>query len=190
MPVEEYEFSHFEMFLVKFFPFLLSVHSVWGSPIPDDWSPAATFQMTTSSDSGTETYISSYINVSHFFDGQWSWEKDEVGRYGSGYIGPARGVLVHVVSKERPNDHTGCSSPLSSTRTDGSLPLPGEQWIALVKRGRCNFESKVENAYNNGAIGIIVYNDRDSASLQKMRLSRESGCEYGEVPGNIHLGHS
>ncbi|KAF7263038.1 hypothetical protein GWI33_003701, partial [Rhynchophorus ferrugineus] len=86
---------------------------------------------------------------------------------------PAYGLLVHVTSKHRPDDHTGCLYPFESSRSDGKLPLPGTPWIALMKRGQCNFDRKVENAFKSRASGVLVYNDRDSSSLDKMKLSND-----------------
>lgn len=88
------------------------------------------------------------------------------------FSGPASGELVHVTSSVKPNDHTGCQMPFESSRPDRLLPPPGT-WIALIKRGGCNFEIKVENAFRSNATGVLVYNDRDSASLDKMKLSSE-----------------
>lgn len=48
--------------------------------------------------------------------------------------------------------------------------LPVEPWIALIKRGTCKFEDKVKHVYNYNAIGVIVYNDRDSQNLDKMQI--------------------
>lgn len=66
------------------------------------------------------------------------------GKYGEGFIGSSRGMAVHVRAKgpggER--DHTGCTWPLLSAAAPGE-PLPDEPWIAVIKRGSCNFEIKV-----------------------------------------------
>jgi len=42
-------------------------------------------------------------------------------------------------------------------------------WIALVRRGRCNFDDKLEAAFVNNASGLIVYNNKEDG-LQKMTL--------------------
>lgn len=94
------------------------------------------------------------------------------------FLGSAFGELVHVTSRVRPDDHTGCQVPFASSRSDKTLPAPGTPWIALIKRGRCNFENKVENAFRSNAAGVLVYNDRDSATLDKMKLSSDSRRKY------------
>lgn len=96
-------------------------------------------------------------------------------RYGGGYVGPAYGIIVHVTSDKNPDDHTGCELPFRSSRPDGMLPQPGEPWIALIKRGKCNFEAKVDNAFKSNAAGVLVYNDRDSNGLEKMKLANNAG---------------
>lgn len=52
-----------------------------------------------------------------------------------------------------------------------SVSLPEGPWIALIRRGVCKFEDKVKNVYNNNAIGVIVYNDRESQNLDKMQIA-------------------
>lgn len=94
------------------------------------------------------------------------------------FLGPAFGELIHVSSPLKPEDHTGCQLPLASTRSDRQLPPSGTPWIALIKRGKCNFEIKVDNAFRSNAAGVLVYNDRDSASLDKMKLSSDSRRKY------------
>lgn len=144
------------------------------SPIPEDWS-SGQFHFT---DNNGDLFASAFINVSYFNQNEWVWEREEAGRYGGGYVGPAHGVIVHVTADDNPNDHTGCHLPFRSTRKDRRLPEPGEPWIALIKRGKCNFEVKVENAFRSNAAGVLVYNDRDSDSLDKMKLSTDGGRKY------------
>jgi hypothetical protein len=148
---------------------------VSSSPTPEDWVSGSPFSHFTSDDSRADIVTSAYLNVSRLTEEGWLWDKTEVGRFGGGYVGPAYGVVVHVTSNVHPEDHTGCQLPLYSSRTDGKLPPPGEPWIALIKRGGCNFEVKVENAFRSNAAGVLVYNDRDSATLDKMKLSSDSG---------------
>jgi hypothetical protein len=148
---------------------------VSSSPTPEDWVSGSPFSHFTSDDSRADIVTSAYLNVSRLTEEGWLWDKTEVGRFGGGYVGPAYGVVVHVTSNVHPEDHTGCQLPLYSSRTDGKLPPLGEPWIALIKRGGCNFEVKVENAFRSNAAGVLVYNDRDSATLDKMKLSSDSG---------------
>lgn len=145
------------------------------SPAPDDW----TSNLHLSEDNrGSDTFMSAYINVSYMNKNEWIWDRSEEGRYGSGDVRPAYGVIVHVTADDNPNDHTGCQLPFRSTRSDRRLPDPGEPWVALIKRGKCNFEVKVDNAYRSFAAGVIIYNDRDSDSLDKMKLTTDSGRKY------------
>ena len=48
--------------------------------------------------------------------------------------------------------------------------IPDGPWIALIKRGSCKFEDKVKHAYTHRAVGVIIYNDRDSQHLDKMQI--------------------
>ncbi|KAL3266065.1 hypothetical protein HHI36_010252 [Cryptolaemus montrouzieri] len=130
-------------------------------------------------DNPNDSYTTAFLNVTKFDEnGGWAWDKTEVGRYGGGFVGPASGQIVHITSQHDINDHTGCQLPFLSSRADQQLPPPGEPWIALIKRGKCNFEVKVENAFRSNAAGVVVYNDRDSSNLDKMKLSSYAGREY------------
>ncbi|KAH1019271.1 hypothetical protein HUJ04_009115 [Dendroctonus ponderosae] len=87
--------------------------------------------------------------------------------------GPAYGLLVHVTSKHDQADHFGCIYPYDSSRSDGKLPHSGTPWIALIKRGKCNFDVKVDNAFKSGAGGVLIYNDRMAPTLDKMKLTND-----------------
>lgn len=140
---------------------------------------AAALQLAPEDDPKTyDEDVYAFLNVTYKDQYGWKWEKAEVGRYGGGYIGPAYGVVVHISADNTPEDHTGCYLPLRSTRSNRELPPPGEPWIALIKRGRCNFEVKVENAFRSKAAGVLVYNDRDSTILDKMKLSSDNGRKF------------
>ncbi|XP_050303149.1 E3 ubiquitin-protein ligase goliath [Anthonomus grandis grandis] len=132
---------------------------------PEDWVPDSY-----NINREDTTFVSAFLNVTFKTDHGWKWDQTEVGRYGGTFIGEPFGLLIHVTSKHRPDDHSGCIYPFNSSRSDGKLPPPGTPWIALVKRGHCNFDVKVDNAFRSKASGVLVYNDRDSSALDKMRL--------------------
>ncbi|XP_077285083.1 ring finger protein goliath [Arctopsyche grandis] len=88
------------------------------------------------------------------------------GKYGEGHVGIAFGQVVHIESRGPTDDHSGCEKPLIGTRN-----FPKGPWIALIKRGKCNFDDKVQNAFESKASGVLIYNDRESNTLDKMKLS-------------------
>lgn len=144
-----------------------------------DWSPSgsvsSTFPHRTSDEASESYYTTAYINVT-FVDpatGKTVREKSEIGKFGESHIGFSSGVVVHVRSGQ---DNYGCSLPFRSS--SGSGELPREPWIALVKRGGCNFQLKVDNAVDSNAAGIIVYNDRDSSGLEKMKLTLKAKRKF------------
>lgn len=98
----------------------------------------------------------------------------ELGKFSEGHVGPASGILVHVQSVNSTSDHA-CSMPLRAVGGE-SLPPSGEPWIALIRRGHCSYEQKVENAYKSNASAVLIFNDRESPVLQKMRVSTHSKC--------------
>ncbi|CAH2979335.1 unnamed protein product [Chilo suppressalis] len=107
-------------------------------------------------------------------------EISESGKYGEGFIGSARGVAVHIRAKGEggERDHSGCTWPLLSATED---QLPTEPWIAVIRRGSCNFEIKVQNAWRANASAVLVYNDRDTTLLEKMKLSTDNGRNISAV---------
>lgn len=118
-----------------------------------------------------EPYVSAYINYNYTTaEGVLvQTNAEERGKYGEGRIFTIQGLLVHVTAKEDKYDHTACKPILMGSR---GLPLPAldRPWIALIKRGGCNFEDKVRHAYEHRASGVIVYNDRDATQLDKMKI--------------------
>ncbi|XP_022905759.1 E3 ubiquitin-protein ligase goliath isoform X1 [Onthophagus taurus] len=163
---------------------LISSFSYALSTINDDWASSSQSSSSESVGASGGTFTKAYINITQkVYDGKWIWERDEYGRFGSGYVGPAKGILIHVAGKDRPQDHTGCTIPLlNSGHENGSLPSGADEpWVALVKRGRCNFQIKVDNAFKSGAVGIIVYNDRESTNLDQMKLPNDSGKNISAI---------
>lgn len=93
-----------------------------------------------------------------------------IGKFGEGRILNRTGLLVHITKSDNENDHTGCTKDWNGTL---GTPLPPREvpWIALIKRGNCNFEEKVRHAYNHGAGAVIIYNDKDDPRLDKMKIN-------------------
>lgn len=123
-----------------------------------------------------EPFVLAYINYTYTnSDGVLNEFAEEKGKYGEGRIFNVRGELVHVTSRYDVNDHSACSPHLKGTNGK-DLPEPNT-WVALIKRGNCNFEDKVKHAWINKALGVVVYNDRDSPTLDKMKIL-ETESEY------------
>lgn len=133
----------------------------------NDWTSGTNFP--SYRDETTETYTTAYINITYYdhITGHMHTEKTETGKFGEAHVGVSNGVLIHVKSG---NDNSGCTLPFQNARLSELLPA-NEPWIALVKRGGCNFQVKVDNAYRSNASAVIVYNDRESNILEKMKLS-------------------
>lgn len=122
----------------------------------------------------SETYSLALIQISYKNEhGEMYEEASESGKYGEGYVGFAEGVAVLVQAAYADggeHDHTGCTWPLLNA-ADPAEPLPSEPWIAVMRRGSCNFEIKVQNAWKSNASAALIYNDRDTTVLEKMKLS-------------------
>ncbi|XP_041970117.1 protein goliath-like [Aricia agestis] len=130
---------------------------------------------------GSDTYVVANINITYEDEhGVIYSETSESGKYGEGFVGSARGVAVHVRSRDSAHDHSGCKWPLLSAATP-DLPLPAEPWVAVIRRGSCNFEIKVQNAWRSNASAVLIYNDRDAPGLEKMKLSTDSGRNISAV---------
>ncbi|CAL8137711.1 unnamed protein product [Orchesella dallaii] len=113
-----------------------------------------------------ENYTTAYLSITfNTTNGSIVNEISETGRYVMGAnITSVSGVLVHVNSfKNGTINHYGC---------DPILDEPKEDWIALVKRGMCDFQLKLENAKK--AVGIIVYDGGRNESLANMKISTDA----------------
>ena len=122
---------------------------------------------------GLNTCVMAYLNVTYVgLDGEIRSDTSETGKYGETYIGPAVGTLIHVRSRDT-GESTACFLPLVTNSTaDHKLPS-SEPWIALIKRGGCDFAVKVRNALRYNASAVLIYNDRESPNLDKMSIPPE-----------------
>ncbi|XP_055630435.1 E3 ubiquitin-protein ligase goliath isoform X2 [Toxorhynchites rutilus septentrionalis] len=118
-----------------------------------------------------DIYTLAYLNYSYVDSNHIEIHEGElIGKYGEGRILNRTGLLIHVTKSDRVDEHTGCTRDWNGTRGE-PLPALGVQWIALIKRGNCNFEEKVKHAYTHGAAGVIIYNDKDDQRLDKMKIN-------------------
>jgi len=85
------------------------------------------------------------------------------------------GVAVFVIS-ESTIDHFlknslktevpgnfGCKGPIFKNYPSGAEP-----WIALIQRGKCPFNEKIENAMKLNVSGVLIYDPESKESLQSM----------------------
>lgn len=118
-----------------------------------------------------DSYTLAYLNYSYTDSNNLENKEGELmAKYGEGRILNRTGLLVHVTKSDQVDDHTGCTKDWNGTKGE-PLPALGVQWIALIKRGSCNFEEKVKHAYTHGAAGVIIYNDKDDPRLDKMKIN-------------------
>ncbi|XP_037976157.2 protein goliath isoform X1 [Plutella xylostella] len=130
-----------------------------------------------------DSFVFAAINVTYEDEhGEIYSDVSESGKYGEGYIGSARGVAVHVRARGPggARDHSGCTWPLLSVAAP-EQPLPSEPWVAVIRRGSCNFEIKVQNAWRANASAVLIYNDRDTTGLEKMKLSTDNGRNISAI---------
>lgn len=90
-------------------------------------------------------------------------------------------LQVHVTNPNNKSDHMACSSEILGTN---HRPLPEKGWIALIKRGDCKFDDKVARVYSKGAIGAIVYDFKEVASLDKMKIDDKT--RKSSIYSNLH----
>ena len=119
---------------------------------------------------GLTLCVMAHINVTYVgLDGEVRSDTSETGKFGETHVGSAAGTLVHVRSRDT-GDPTACSLPLGTNSTaDHKLPTT-EPWVALIKRGNCDFAVKVRHALRYNASAVLIYNDRESPSLDKMSI--------------------
>lgn len=143
---------------------MLAAWTLLGVAASSDPWPAAAAAV----DETADSYTTAYLNVTSYDAATGALvqsDKSEIGKFGEYHVGSASGVLLHVVGTD--GDRNGCASPVHGVH--GELPAAGP-WIALVRRGKCSFQTKVDNARRAGASAVIVYNDREATDLDKMKL--------------------
>ncbi|KAG5685055.1 hypothetical protein PVAND_014257 [Polypedilum vanderplanki] len=122
-----------------------------------------------------------FLNVSWFENGEEKFREDdhEKSKYGMGRVFDAEGKLVHISDPDDPNDHTACNDTLNDSfgNAISSIKSP---WIALIKRGGCDFEKKIWHVYIQRAVGVIIYNNNSGAELNYMKITKKELLE-----GNI-----
>uniref|UniRef100_A0A182MGH6 PA domain-containing protein n=1 Tax=Anopheles culicifacies TaxID=139723 RepID=A0A182MGH6_9DIPT len=119
-----------------------------------------------------ESFTLAYLNYSYTgSDGHLvELGGNESAKYGEGRVLNRSGILVHISNSANRSDHTGCYKHWSGTLGE-PFPERDISWIALVRRGGCNFEDKVKHAFEHGAAGVIIYNDKDDPKLDKMKIN-------------------
>lgn len=122
-----------------------------------------------------------FINVSWFDGTEYMYLDDyqERSKYGMGRVLDVEGRLVHITDPEDVNDHSGCNETLNDSfhQPISSLATP---WIALIKRGGCDFERKIMNVFRARASGVIIYNNVSGNELNYMKITKKELLE-----GNI-----
>lgn len=137
----------------------------------DPWPAAAS-----TIDETADSFTTAYLNVTSYDVATGKViqsEKSEIGKFGEYHVGAAAGELLHVIGTD--GDRNGCAPPVHGVLQE--LPTTGP-WIALVSRGKCSFQTKVDNVRRAGASAVIVYNDREATDLDKMKLLPSDPSEY------------
>lgn len=120
------------------------------------------------------------LNISYFDETEEDLfhESMDKARYGEGKELNVSGRLIHMTSVDNVQNHEACNVNLCGTRCQ---ELPNDSnWIALVKRGDCKFERKIDNIYKlkHPAAGVIIYSDEDR--LVKMQVEgKDSEYRFG-----------
>jgi len=86
------------------------------------------------------------------------------------------GVAVFVISvltsdrflknslKTEVPDNFGCKGPFLKNYPSG------ESWIAIIQRGNCRFNEKIENAMKLNASGVLIYDSENTKTLKPMLI--------------------
>lgn len=129
----------------------------------------------------------------------WRTAREETGRYSHGNTDDVTGIAVEIVSYDPFSNSssieeggdvtnstlvtsyaddvdidddddnaverlTGCDPPFVA-----NYPTNGEKWIAVIRRGKCTFNQKIQNALKLNASGVLIYdNEREGKVLQAM----------------------
>eukprot|EP00093_Oithona_nana_P001479 01479.XXX_2201_3897_1 [CDS] Oithona nana genome sequencing. len=116
-------------------------------------------------------YYTAFLNIT-YFDGDrgvFHTERTETGRFSTNIPKDFSGQVVIMANKRDTNEseaiYTGCQGPFEPN-------WPSSQpWIALVQRGDCTFNQKIQNALDLKASGILIYDLPDGGGvLQSMKV--------------------
>lgn len=117
-----------------------------------------------------DVFWTAFITYSYKVDDIIKEYGREMGKFGEGRVMNVTGSLVHIRDALHYFDNTGCNDFYL-----GNIPETFQSWIALIKRGNCTFDLKVENARRYGANGVIIYNDdRPNQKVEKMKIDLEN----------------
>ena len=81
------------------------------------------------------------------------------------------GYLIHAITN-------GCQKL--------DLPVKKSPWIALIQRGSCYFTSKITNAENHNASGVIIYGDKPGAPF---KMGHRNSPEFVAVSVTYGIGN-
>lgn len=120
------------------------------------------------------------INMSWYDGREIKWKDlQERSKYGMGRVMDVEGRLIHVTDAVNAKDHSGCNTSLNDSYGN-PLSEMTTGWIALIKRGGCDFEKKILNVYKMKAVGVIIYNNVSGSELNYMKITNKELLE-----GNI-----
>lgn len=75
-------------------------------------------------------------------------------------------MLLPALAEPGQTHHLGCTT---------SSPFPAaEATIAVVQRGGCEFDVKVQHAVAAGAVGVVIYNNVEEQHLQTVQVAQET----------------
>lgn len=133
--------------------------------------------------SDSNRYITlAFLNVS-WFDGNELKSRDdehERSKYGMGRVMDVQGRLVYVSDIDNDTDHSACNATLRDSFGRPLSTYHHMPWIALIRRGGCDFEKKILHVYNERAIGAIIFNNNSGSELNYMKITKKELLE-----GNI-----
>lgn len=114
-------------------------------------------------------YVFALINYTFVSpDGRVTTITEDQAKYGEGQVKNVDGTLIHVTNDFDKSDHSACTRTLRGSQLE--FLSNDTLWIALIRRGNCTFEEKVRNVYERGAIGAIIYDDKEATVLDKMKI--------------------
>jgi PA domain len=121
------------------------------------------------------------INMS-WLDGKEVKVKEDLqerAKYGMGKVMDVEGQVIHITDAHNSADHSACNHTLQDS-FGNSLASIATPWIALIRRGSCDFEKKILNVYRQKASGVIIYNNMSGVDLNYMKITKRELLE-----GNI-----
>jgi len=106
------------------------------------------------------TTYAALVNITYKdHENNWFTHTEELGVFGTTTkLGSESGQVIHVMTRENKTD--GCTDIVNAPQS--------KKWIALIKRGNCEFKDKISMAAKgHNASAVVIYDSKTEENSNK-----------------------